>query len=43
MKGVGDLDRVMWKSCELFVGEVVENFEKQWRKEKGLVKMGERM
>lgn len=42
MKGVGNLDGVMRKSSELFVGEVMGNFEKEWRKEKYLVKMGER-
>lgn len=42
MKGVYDLDGVMRKNSELFIGEVMENLEKQWRKEKGLVKMGER-
>lgn len=42
MNGVGDLDGVKQKSCELFVGEVMENVEEQWRKEKDLVKMGER-
>ena len=42
MKGVGDLDGVWRQSSELFVGKVMENFEKEWRQEKGLVKMGER-
>lgn len=42
MKGVSDFDEVKWQSCELFGGEVMEKVEEQWRKEKDVVKMGER-
>ena len=42
MKGVGDLEGVKWQSCELFGDEVMEKVKEQWRKEKDLVKMGER-
>lgn len=34
VKGVGEWDRVKRQSCELFVGEVMENVKEQWRKEK---------